>query len=98
MRPDSPIPPDGSCAVCGQPRQPERSRKYAGAEAELDPFCSNMCARVYYGQPDLDRQGRERALAGNHRTRAHSHIVHGTRESYRTCACPKCVAAVKGAA
>jgi hypothetical protein len=42
---------DGTCIVCRKPRNPERSRAYAGITATLDPFCSNPCARTWYGNP-----------------------------------------------
>ena len=48
-RPDPPVPPDGSCYQCGGPRHPERSRKYAGTAAVLDPFDSTTCCRYYHG-------------------------------------------------
>lgn len=48
---DPPVRPDGCCAVCGEPRKPERSRRYAGVTAELDPFCSNSCARAWHANP-----------------------------------------------
>lgn len=60
--PEPEVRPDGLCTVCLKPRQPVRSRKYAGLEAERDPFCSNTCARRYFRQPDLDEQGRERRV------------------------------------
>jgi hypothetical protein len=42
---------DGRCALtgCGRLRHPERSRRYAGFEADKDPFCSSVCARAFYG-------------------------------------------------
>ncbi len=46
---DPPVPKDGGCYVCQKPRKPERSRKYAGDIAFLDPFCSGDCARKYWG-------------------------------------------------
>ena len=46
---DPPVPADGTCYVCHRPRKPERSRRYAGPTALTDPFCSNTCARAYYG-------------------------------------------------
>lgn len=48
---DPPVRPDGACVECGGARHPERSRKYAGATAELDPFCSNGCARAWWLNP-----------------------------------------------
>ena len=51
MKPDPRIPPDGSCAVCGKPRQPQRSRRYGRLEAERDPFCSSPCAREWHKNP-----------------------------------------------
>ena len=52
---DPPVRPDGNCVICRKPRKPERSRKYAGATAQLDPFCSNTCARAWYGNPIPER-------------------------------------------
>jgi hypothetical protein len=54
-RPDPPVPADGSCYVCGKPRHPERSKRYAPGIAALDPFCSNMCCRAYHMNPVPDR-------------------------------------------
>lgn len=48
IRPDPPVRPDGLC-VCGKPRHPERSAKYAGGLAEADAFCRTECARDYHG-------------------------------------------------
>lgn len=45
---------DGLCVVCDKPRHPERSAKYAKGIAELDPFCSNVCARDWYANPIPD--------------------------------------------
>lgn len=84
------MPADGSCAQCGQPRKPERSKRYGGLVATLDPFCATACARAWHGvmdTPPLPHGGG----AGN----GHA-IKHGTRESYELCACDLCVAAVKG--
>ncbi len=97
MKADPKVRKDGKCAVCKQPRRPERSRKYAPGIADADPFCDVKCARLFHGQPDLAEQGREarkNQRQGNH---SGSSIVHGTRETYRMCACPLCTAAVKGA-
>lgn len=97
--PDPPVRADGRCYVCLKPRDPERSRKYAGDVATLDPFCSNVCARAFHGQPNLDEQGaesRKRLLRGRNQATGVG-FKHGTRESYRLCACDLCVAAVKGA-
>lgn len=46
---DPPVREDGRCVVCLGPRNPERSKKYAGDVAHLDPFCSNVCARDWHG-------------------------------------------------
>lgn len=47
---DEPTPPaDGSCCVCGKPRDPERSRIYAHGVAHIDPFCSTLCAKRWHG-------------------------------------------------
>jgi len=48
---DPPIRTNGGCAKCGQPRHPERSRRYAKHAADLDPFCSNICAREWWNNP-----------------------------------------------
>lgn len=48
---DPPPNPDGSCLICRKQRHPERSKSYAGVTAELDPFCSCECARVWYQNP-----------------------------------------------
>lgn len=42
---------DGNCFVCLKPRRPERSMRYAGDVAVLDPFCSNICARGWHENP-----------------------------------------------
>jgi hypothetical protein len=52
VRPDPPVRKDGRCSQCGQPRHPQRSRKYGQAAAELDPFCSSSCAKAWHGVPD----------------------------------------------
>lgn len=57
-------PPAGPlCAVCFQPRHPERARRYAGDAAAVDPFCSTRCARAFHGTslpelPSGPRSGR----------------------------------------
>lgn len=51
MNAEPPVRPDGLCAVCLAPRRPERSRRYAGIQAEFDPFCSSTCARHWHGNP-----------------------------------------------
>jgi hypothetical protein len=59
-KPDPPVRPDGKCAVCLSDRRPERSRKYGGPVAELDPFDRTECCRIYHGvdigrtRPDED--------------------------------------------
>ena len=60
---DPPIPADGSCFVCGKPRRPERSRRYAGMLAEMDSFCSMPCARVYFKNPLPSMTGSQREVA-----------------------------------
>ena len=63
-REDPPVPEDGTCFVCRKPRKPERSRKYAGITATLDPFCRSDCARVFYGNPlPFARNFEEEAVA-----------------------------------
>jgi len=51
IRVDPPVRPGDRCVVCGGERRPERSRRYAGYEAEQDPFCCTEHARVYHGCP-----------------------------------------------
>ena len=48
---DPPVRDDGLCCVCLKPRNPERSKLYAGDIARFDPFCSNICARRWYENP-----------------------------------------------
>jgi hypothetical protein len=89
MRPDPPIPSDGSCAQCGQPRQPERSKRYGKGAAELDPFCSGPCCRGYHDTtlpPGMTGGGDQHAGGAS--------IKHGTRQGYELCACDRCKAAV----
>ena len=40
---------DGICHICGKKRDVGQSTKYAGDNAERDPFCSASCAREYHG-------------------------------------------------
>ena len=65
MKPDPPVRADGRCAVCGKPRRVDRSRRYGGAEAERDPFCSVTCCRRFHGTelPELHTGPREAAAA-----------------------------------
>lgn len=51
---DPPVREDGKCVVCLKDRKPERSKRYAGITAELDPFCSNICARAWHENPIPD--------------------------------------------
>jgi len=51
MRTDPPVRDDGLCHVCLKPRRPERSKRYGGAAAEMDSFCSTECARAYHENP-----------------------------------------------
>lgn len=51
LEPDPPVRTDGLCIVCLKPRHPERSKKYGGDVAELDPFRKTECARSYFGCP-----------------------------------------------
>jgi hypothetical protein len=48
-RPDPPVPPDGSCIVCGKPRRLQGLRSVYREPAERDPFCSAPCARRWHG-------------------------------------------------
>lgn len=47
---DPPVRKDGKCARrgCSKQRHPERSLRYGGAAAQLDPFCSTDCCRAHY--------------------------------------------------
>ncbi len=45
---DPQVPADGTCAQCGKPRRPERSRTYGKQAAEIDPFCSTECAKEHH--------------------------------------------------
>jgi hypothetical protein len=86
---------DGLCAVCGKPRNPERSKKYAYGQALADPFCSNACCRKHHGLPAVeDIRPRYTGVA---QTRVASGFQHGVAGSYRVCACEPCKAAVRGA-
>jgi hypothetical protein len=76
------VPADGSCAVCGKPRKPERSRKYAHGCAEIDPFCSVECARKFHGTslPIIPHQGLKAGIP-----------ICGTQNGYRMgCRCDAC--------
>ena len=56
---DPPVRPDGRCYMCPKKRKPERSRKYGGEVAALDPFCSSQCARRFYGTELPNLRGSE---------------------------------------
>jgi DNA-binding CsgD family transcriptional regulator len=82
---DPPIPADGSCAICGRPRRPEQSAKYAKGCAEIDAFCSSTCARKFHGTyvPPPENRGRFKAAPPEH----------GTSRGYRSgCSCEQCLA------
>lgn len=82
---DPPLPSDGSCAVCGNPRRPERSVNYAKGCAEIDAFCSSTCARSFHGTtlPERDTHGRPAGIP-----------ICGTYTAYRRgCKCFDCLAA-----
>ncbi len=51
LKPVPPVPKDGTCIVCGKKRHPERSRRYGGVHAELDPFCCSAHARLWFENP-----------------------------------------------
>jgi len=55
---DPPVRDDGSCIVCGRPRQLAKLKLVYRRHAEQDPFCSSSCAREWYGVP-LSFTGRE---------------------------------------
>lgn len=47
---DPPSRPDGRCVVCRKERKvTEKARKYAGAQLDMDPFCSTVCCRLWHG-------------------------------------------------
>lgn len=44
---------DGNCAKCGKPRKMPTNR-LRGVDPDIyaaDPFCSSVCARLWYGNP-----------------------------------------------
>jgi hypothetical protein len=49
LREDPPVRWDGRCAVCFGPRLPKPLKPVYQGEAERDPFCSTVCARVFHG-------------------------------------------------
>ena len=50
LKPDPLARPDGRCVVCLKPRKVSaQARKYAGAQLDLDPFCSSRCCRRWHG-------------------------------------------------
>ena len=60
---DPPVREDGRCLTCLGPRHPERSQPYAGDIAKFDPWCSNVCARVYFKNPLPSMTGSQREAA-----------------------------------
>jgi hypothetical protein len=48
---DPPIRADGLCVVCLEPRLRRKLKPVYQGAAEQDPFCSNVCARDWYGIP-----------------------------------------------
>jgi hypothetical protein len=79
---DPPIPRNGTCAVCGKPRHPERSRGYAQGCAEIDAFCSSTCARKFHGTSLAPKR---------HGARKPGIDVCGTSAAYRHgCRCDAC--------
>ena len=52
IKEDPPVRADGRCAGpgCRKLRKvSEQARKYAGAQLDLDPFCSTTCCRKWHG-------------------------------------------------
>jgi len=94
--PDPKVRKDGLCAQCKGPRTHAVWNKYSHDAAILDPFCSTNCCRVYHGQPDLDKQGREQKGTMAKGMPGRGGMRHGTPAAYMLCACEVCVAAVKG--
>ncbi len=72
LKDDPPVREDGLCALssCRKPRKPERSKRYGGAEAARDPFCSTECARIWHGCPLPVRYGERELLDDLTPTRA----------------------------
>jgi endogenous inhibitor of DNA gyrase (YacG/DUF329 family) len=62
---DPPVRTDGKCVVCGKARKiTKQTWKYAKGAADVDPFCSTRCARIYYDTPLADKPtGRPKVLA-----------------------------------
>lgn len=50
--PDPPVRLDGLCVVCLDPRRTEKLPPLYRDQVANDPFCSNVCARAYYGVPE----------------------------------------------
>lgn len=50
MTADPPVRTDGRCHVCLGPRKIKPKQRH-GLEAQLDPFCSNVCCRAYHANP-----------------------------------------------
>lgn len=103
---DPPVPPDGTCATCGKPRDPERSRKYARLEADRDPFCSVRCCRSFHGTMIEEQATRvptvkSQSWARQQYSRGYpldkvSIPVCGTTTAYkRGCRCDQCRAAAR---
>lgn len=84
---DPPVSMNGSCAVCGKQRHPERSATYAQGCAEIDAFCSVTCARVFHGTslPKPARAGAPEKIA-----------ICGTGTAYKKgCRCDACRAVTR---
>lgn len=95
MKPDPPIPKDGTCAVCRKPRREVKPQKGVPPELYVDAFCSTECARAYHNNPIPKSPTTGSAVKGTASPRGMG-FVHGTREGYWLCACEACRAAVKG--
>ena len=49
---DPPVRADNLCAVCESPLpRSKHSRRYAGVQLDVDPFCSTDCCRAYHDVP-----------------------------------------------
>jgi hypothetical protein len=50
-RTDPPPPEDGTCAVCGEPREKREVSALYETALRGDSFCSATCARAWWGVP-----------------------------------------------
>jgi hypothetical protein len=62
---DPPVPKDGTCVVCGGQRRTEKVKLLYREAMRDDPFCSNVCARSWYGVPLPSTERTPRAYVSN---------------------------------